>query len=90
MGNLKFVSVLVLGLVSVAVAQGPIGSTDPCLAIGFNDNLSCEISLDPLVPLVCYSRDQLCDGNDDCSTGSDEGENIAALECKSYFFSYIA
>ena len=43
------------------------------------DNLSC-----PLLnqnELQCYSRAMLCDGNPDCDGGSDEGTNLAALEC---------
>ena len=42
------------------------------------DNLSCPVLDDEL---QCYSRGMLCDGNQDCTGGSDEGVNIEALEC---------
>ncbi len=64
-----------------------IASDDPCaanLGILESDNLSCEfLGLDGTGPF-CYTRDQLCnnDGNPFCLTGSDEGLNIAALDCK--------
>ena len=41
------------------------------------DNLSCPRSDNVL---QCYSRGMLCDGNQDCTGGSDEGVNTA-LEC---------
>ena len=45
-----------------------------------SDNLSCEF----VSPggTFCYSRSELCNGNRVCLTGSDEGDNIAALDCK--------
>ena len=59
-----------------------IGRDDPCAAeLGVaspSDNLSCEF-IEP----ICYPREELCDGNRDCLTGSDEGDNIPALDCKS-------
>ena len=60
-----------------------IGRDDPCAAelgvVSPSDNLSCEFG----ETLRCYSREQLCNGTRDCLTGSDEGDNIAALDCKS-------
>ena len=61
-----------------------IASDDPCAAeLGVaspSDNLSCEF----VVPggTRCYFRDELCNDNNICLTGSDEGDNIAALDCK--------
>jgi hypothetical protein len=61
-----------------------IATDDPCAAdLGVaspSDNLSCEF----VAPggTFCYSRDQLCNGSPICLTGSDEGTNIAALDCK--------
>ena len=61
-----------------------IATDDPCAAdLGVaspSDNLSCEF----VAPggTFCYSRSQLCNGNPICLTGSDEGTNIAALDCK--------
>ena len=72
----------------------PIGTDDPCAAeLGVSspsDNLSCEF----VSPggTRCYFRAELCNGdmavegatpfNRVCLTGSDEGANIAALDCK--------
>ena len=71
-----------------------IGNDDPCAAeLGVptpSDNLSCEF----VAPggTRCYERAELCNGdlgvsgatpfNRICFTGSDEGANIAALDCK--------
>ena len=71
-----------------------ISEDDPCAAeLGVtspSDNLSCEF----VVPggTRCYFRSELCNGdlgvpgaqpfNRVCFTGSDEGANIAALDCK--------
>ena len=71
-----------------------IGNDDPCAAeLGVasrSDNLSCEF----VAPggTRCYFRSELCNGdlgeegvtpfNRTCFTGSDEGANIAALDCK--------
>ena len=71
-----------------------IGNDDPCAAeLGVaspSDNLSCEF----VAPggTRCYFRSELCNGdlgvagaqpiNRTCLTGSDEGANIAALDCK--------
>lgn len=71
-----------------------IGVDDPCAAeLGVSspsDNLSCEF----VAPggTRCYRREELCNGdlavegatpfNRVCLTGSDEGANIAALDCK--------
>ena len=70
------------------------GTDDPCAAeLGVaspSDNLSCEF----VAPggTRCYFRSELCNGdlgvdgatpfNRVCLTGSDEGANIAALDCK--------
>ena len=72
----------------------PFGTDDPCaVELGVpspSDNLSCEF----VVPggTRCYPREELCNGdmavdgatpfNRICFTGSDEGANIAALDCK--------
>ena len=73
-----------------------IGNDDPCAAelgvVSPSDNLSCEF----VAPggTRCYFRSELCNGdlgvvtdpaqffNRICFTGSDEGANIAALDCK--------
>ena len=72
-----------------------IGEDDPCaIELGVaspSDNLSCEI-VAPGGGTRCYNRTELCNGdlsapgitpfNRVCFTGSDEGANIAALDCK--------
>ena len=62
-----------------------IATDDPCAAdLGVaspSDNLSCEF-VDPNGGTFCYSRSELCDNSPICLTGSDEGTNIAALDCK--------
>ena len=61
-----------------------IGNHDPCAEeLGVSspsDNLSCEF----VSPggMGCYSRSELCNGDRICLTGSDEGDNIATLDCK--------
>ena len=66
--------------------QGLIGQDFPCQAPGEDpdptfafDNLMCAAN----IPLRCFDRNELCDGNSFCTnpTGSDEGLNNAALEC---------
>ena len=95
MGHLFKLMVLVLGVISRGQAQivtvddlepqaRDIATDDPCAAdLGVaspSDNLSCEF----VAPggTFCYSRSQLCNGDPICLTGSDEGTNIAALDCK--------
>lgn len=63
-----------------------IGNRRPCQDPGFDpdpnnpeDNLSCPL-LNPNL-LQCYSEAQLCDGDEFCDGGSDEGDNVVALEC---------
>ena len=63
-----------------------IGTFLPCDQSGVDpdpnnaeDNFSCPI-LDQNI-LQCYSTAQLCDGSRICSGGSDEGDNLVALEC---------
>ena len=60
-----------------------ISSDDPCAAdLGVSspsDNLSCEFLGGGT---FCYTRADLCNGISTCATGSDEGANIAALDCK--------
>ena len=62
-----------------------IASDDPCAAdLGVpspSDNLSCEF-IPPSGGTFCYPREELCNTNQICITGSDEGANIAALDCK--------
>ena len=86
---------LLLAVVQRTVGQSlTIGNDLPCEEPGEDpdpnhdrDNLSCPL-LDPN-ELQCYSRDMLCDGNEDCCVmatktamcGSDEGTNLVALEC---------
>ena len=68
--------------------QGISGIALPCEAPGEDpnpndpeDNLSCPFTTNAL---VCYSRAELCNGGTPfCSGGSDEGLNLAALDCKS-------
>ena len=61
-----------------------IATDDPCAAdLGVaspSDNLSCEF----VAPggTFCYSRSELCNNSPVCLTGSDDGTNIAALDCK--------
>ena len=84
MGCLTVLAVLVLAIVASVQAQDlTIANDDPCAArLGQDspsDNLSCEFSTGDL---ECYPRSQLCNGVSFCLTGSDEGDNIAALDCK--------
>lgn len=62
-----------------------IASDDPCAAdLGVpspSDNLSCEF-IPPGGGTFCYNRTDLCNNSSTCVTGSDEGTNIAALDCK--------
>ena len=84
----KFITVTVLTIVEFGSGQTnqtlAIGNDDPCAAeLGVpspSDNLSCEF----VAPggTFCYSRAELCNGDPICLTGSDEGANIAALDCK--------
>lgn len=68
-----------------------IGNDDPCAEeLGVpspSDNLSCEF----VAPggTRCYSRSELCNGNPICFTGSDEGTNIPALDCKIMLFTRV-
>ena len=88
--------VLVLGVISRGQAQivtvddlepqaRDIATDDPCAAdLGVaspSDNLSCEF-IPPAGGTFCYSRSELCNNSQTCATGSDEGANIAALDCK--------
>jgi hypothetical protein len=61
-----------------------IGNDDPCAAeLGVaspSDNLSCEFVA--AGGTLCYSRSELCNGDRICFTGSDEGDNIPALDCE--------
>ena len=82
---------LVMLLLLLAVArrvagQGIIGALFPCEEPGEDpddtnpvDNFSCPIVTGAL---VCYNTSQLCDDVDFCAGGSDEGNNLVALECK--------
>ena len=82
---------LVLALICCAESQTildealDIGSADPCATeLGVaspSDNLSCEIVI-AAGNTRCYNRSELCNSNTACVTGSDEGSNIAALDCK--------
>ena len=70
---------LILSLITCSTAQapatpGPIAFTRDC-----PDNLSCPRDDGTL---QCYSRSQLCNGNQDCVGGSDEGLNLNALDCE--------
>lgn len=95
MGHLLKLMLLVLGVISCGQAQiltvddlepeaRDIAIDDPCAAdLGVaspSDNLSCEF----VAPggTFCYFRSELCNNNPVCLTGSDEGTNIAALDCK--------
>ena len=77
---------LLLAVVQRTVGQSlTIGNDLPCEQPGEDpdanndrDNLSCPLFDDDL---QCYSRAMLCDGTQFCQGGSDEGENLNALEC---------
>ena len=78
-------ALLVFALISSGRAQDiAIATDDPCATdLGVpspSDNLSCEF----VTPggTFCYPRNELCNGVSACFTGSDEGANIAALDCK--------
>ena len=81
---------LFLAVVQHAIGQSPIGRALPCQAPDEDpdpqnpeDNLSCPV-LDQSI-LICYSRNQLCDGVSDCVVGSsDEGENLVSLDCSKF------
>ena len=82
------------GLSQIPDQAQMIGNDDPCAAelgvVSPSDNLSCEF----VAPggTRCYFRSELCNGdlgvagatpfNRVCFTGSDEGANIAALDCE--------
>ena len=58
-----------------------IGNDLPCE----EDNFSCpRIGNLSVIPLLCYTREELCDGVELCEGGSDEGDDdtLASLECK--------
>ena len=84
----KFITATVLAIVEFGSGQTNqtlvIGNDDPCAAeLGVSspsDNLSCEF----VAPggTFCYSRSELCNSDQICPTGSDEGANIAALDCE--------
>ena len=82
-------ALLVLAVVSrgqsISEQATMIGVDDPCAAeLGVpspSDNLSCEFV--PPGETHCYLRSELCNGASACFTRSDEGANIAALDCKS-------
>lgn len=63
---------------------GQIGTYKPCGV----DNLSCP-RLNDSFPLECYTRGMLCDGDNFCTGGSDEGENLVALDCELLLVTYI-
>ena len=83
---------LVLAIISFSNGQEvppqarSIGEDDPCAEVlgvsSPSDNLSCEFSPSGT---ICYNRTELCNGEPLCVTGSDEGFNIAALDCKSIY-----
>ena len=77
---LSLLLLLVLQLHCI-IGQGPIGFALPC----GEDNFSCPRIGDlSIIPLMCYTFDELCDGVEFCSGGSDEGnrDTIISLECK--------
>ena len=98
MGRILLLACLVLALIYCGKSQDipdgafAIGNNDICTNSVFeggaspSDNLFCPT--DPGLPeLRCYSRSELCNGMDFCSSGSsDEGGNINALECKSTIY----
>ena len=75
---------LLLGLQQQFIsAQGQIGSELPCGV----DNFSCpRIGNLSVIPLQCYTFEELCDGTFFCADGSDEGKDaiINSLECTSF------
>ena len=87
---------LLLAVVQRTVGQNLITGNDlPCQQPGEDpdpnndrDNLSCPL-LDPN-ELQCYSMTMLCDGNQDCVGGSDEGTDLVALECGKLQFNVSA
>ena len=79
---LSLLLLLVLQLHCIT-SQGPIGFALPC----GEDNFSCpRIGDISTIPLMCYTFDELCNGIQFCSGGSDEGNRstIVSLECKPY------
>ena len=81
---------LLLAIARGVAGQGAIGAVFPCEEPGEDpdvtnpvDNLSCPIVTGDL---VCYSTSQLCDGVNFCAGGSDEGNNLVALDCKSNIY----
>ena len=50
------------------------------------DNLSCPRTDPDNQPRLCFTMAQLCEGSQLCSGGQDEGDNLAALNCKKSLF----
>ena len=47
-----------------------------------DDNLSCPRTDPDSQPLMCLTVAELCEGNQFCPGGQDEGNNLAALNCR--------
>ena len=78
--HLVKVTCLLLSVITYSNGQAPIAYDDVCLTQqGFVDNLSCPRSDGAL---QCYARSALCDTTRLCAGGSDEGDNLNALDCK--------
>ena len=46
------------------------------------DNLSCPRTDPDSQPLMCFTVAELCEGNQFCPGGQDEGDHLAALNCE--------
>ena len=80
---------LFLAVVKHAIGQSPIGRALPCEAPDVDpdtqnqeDNFSCR-NVNPSI-LMCFSRNQLCDGVSDCVMSIDEGRSLVGLECSKF------
>ena len=67
---------------TVAFLAASVAVTACQETLSCTDNLSCPRTDPDSETLQCISTSQLCDGSELCSGGQDEGENLAALDCK--------
>ena len=79
----SLVGLVVCVLLEWEAVSGHIRLERPC----GEDNLSCpRIGNLSQIPLQCFTRQELCNGIDFCSSGTDEGTDIASLKCKMAYF----
>ena len=80
--SLNIISIF-LASATRSAGQAPIATDNVCLRLqNVSDNLSGPPSLESDGLLRCYSQNELCNQVQFCSTGSDEGNNVVALDCK--------